>query len=259
MELLDFYDNIPYYIEGEEKPALEYYPAENKKGDGCVIVCPGGGYCHRANHEGEGYAKFLNSLGIDAFVLQYRITPYRFPAALCDARRAVRYVRKNCEKFGISPQKIAIMGSSAGGHLAALTSVFADTLPGEENDTLLSVSARPNYQILCYPVTSIESHRGSYQNLLGDKIDELCESVNPIALADENTPPAFIWHTETDPVVTMQTSLIYAIKLHELNVRCDLHLYADGIHGLGLAENKPTVSKWTIELDAWFKFNNFYA
>ena len=132
---------VPGYI-GGELPMLTYYPSENKKGNGTVIICPGGGYCKRAPHEGEGYAKYLNSIGLDAFVVDYRVDPNRFPYPLLDARRSVRYVRKNAEKFGIDPNKIAIMGSSAGGHLAALTSTYRGQIEGEGVDEINKVIRR---------------------------------------------------------------------------------------------------------------------
>ena len=110
-KIIDLWENTPPdYTEGEI-PKLTYYPAESKKGRGTVVICPGGGYSGRANHEGEGYAVFLNECGLDAFVLDYRVAPNRFPTPLLDARRAVRYVRANAEKYGINPEKIAIMGS----------------------------------------------------------------------------------------------------------------------------------------------------
>lgn len=258
MVSLNFYENVPFMIEGEEKPSLEYYPAKNKSGRGTMLIFPGGGYVVRAEHEGKGYAEFLNLLGLDTFVLQYRKSPYRHPVPLYDARRAIRYIRRNAEKFGINPDKIAVMGSSAGGHLAALLSTFKNELPREQFDNLKDVSYKPNYQILCYPVTNIESHQGSYENLLDEKIKELKEQVNPIALADSDTPPAFIWHTSTDTTVAPASTLQYAAQLHSLGVKCDLHIYANGGHGLGLAIDYPIVCTWTCELKEWLKFNGFF-
>jgi hypothetical protein len=167
--------DIPYYI-GGETPKITYYPVyprSSKGGKGTVIICPGGGYSGRAPHEGRGYAEYLNSQGLDAFVLDYRVKPNVYPAALCDARRAIRFVRYNAEKFGIDPEKIAIMGSSAGGHLAAHASTFIGGFEEETGDDIDKMCYIPNGQILCYPVLDRAGHSGSYNNLLQDKVDEL--------------------------------------------------------------------------------------
>ena len=155
MDIIQLWENVPGYVDGGEKPYITYYPAENKKGDGAVIIFPGGGYAKRAPHEGKGYADYLTAQGISCFVLEYRVSPNRFPLPLLDARRAVRYVRANAEKYGIDPNKIAVMGSSAGGHLAAFVSTYLKPIDGEGADDLDTVDFRPNAQILCYPVIDI--------------------------------------------------------------------------------------------------------
>ncbi len=251
MEIIELWENVPGYEEGHHHPTLEYYQSENKKGNGTVVILPGGGYSKRAQHEGEGYAKFLNEIGLDCFVLQYRVAPTRFPYPLLDARRAMRYVRANADKYAIDPEKIAIMGSSAGGHLAEITSLYSMAIDGEGYDELDSVPYRPNAQILCYPVTDFDSHNGSYNNLLGEKRCEMMELVNPISIAKEDAPPAFIWHTETDATVKIESTLKYVAKLHSLNVRCELHVYPNGRHGLGLASDNPIVSRWSNDLAFW--------
>ena len=120
----------------EEIPVIEYYKPENMISDAAVIIFPGGGYLRRAKHEGEGYAKFLNEHGISAFVVQYRVSPHRFPLELLDARRSVRYVRYYADKFGIDKNKICVMGSSAGGHLAALVSTYMNSIDFEDVDEI---------------------------------------------------------------------------------------------------------------------------
>ncbi|MBO7292531.1 MAG: alpha/beta hydrolase, partial [Clostridia bacterium] len=155
-----------------ETPAVTFYPPAEKKSDAAVVIFPGGGYHHRAKHEGEGYAEFLNGFGIAAFVVDYRVTPAYFPDPLLDARRAVRFVRANAERFGIDPQKIAVMGSSAGGHLAALVSTYLERIEGEGVDAIDEFDALPNAQVLCYPVISSDeriAHVGSFRTLLGDR------------------------------------------------------------------------------------------
>lgn len=257
METIQLWDKVPGYEEGHHSPFLKFFKAENKKGRGAVVILPGGGYVKRAVHEGDGYASFLNGLGLDCFVLEYRVAPTRFPYPLLDARRAMRYVRANAERYGIDPGKIAIMGSSAGGHLAEMTAVYREPLDGEGYDELDGVCHIPNAQILCYPVTDFESHNGSYKNLLGDKYAEMAEALNPIAIAPTDTPAAFIWHTETDATVKIESTLKYVAKLHSLNTRCELHVYPAGGHGLGIAQDNTIVSRWTRDLEFWLHFMGY--
>ena len=257
MKTIELWDKVPGYEEGHHHPTLEYYPAENKKGRGTVIIFPGGGYARRAPHEGEGYALYLNSLGLDCFVLEYRVAPSRFPYPLLDARRAVRYVRKNAEEFGIDGDKIAVMGSSAGGHLAALISTYRKPIDGEGVDSLDGVDCMPNAQILCYPVTDMDSHNGSYRNLLGENASQICEEYNPIALVSSDTPQAFIWHTETDKTVKVESTYKYAAALRAVDIRTEMHIYPTGWHGMGLAEQVPSAARWSSALTFWLTFIGF--
>lgn len=258
----DLWENgIPYYI-GGEIPTITYYPAKEKLGRGTVIICPGGAYFGRADHEGAGYAEFLNSNGLDAFVLNYRVAPNKYPAALSDARRAIRFVRHRAAKFGIDPTKIAIMGSSAGGHLAAHASTYIGTLDSEVGDETDSESYAPNAQILCYPVIDKDGHLGSYENLLGDKLGELFADVTPTNLASKETPPAFIWHTSNDEIVDVKNTYRYVTRLSELAVPTELHIFPYGRHGLGLAEAAdrlvPHVAVWSELLIKWLGLFGFY-
>ncbi len=254
-------NNTPGYFEGSETPAITYYPAESKRGRGAVVILPGGGYCGRAAHEGVNYALYLNSIGLDAFVVDYRVSPTRFPYPLLDARRAVRIVRYNAEKYGIDPQKIAIMGSSAGGHLATMTATYKEQIDGEGVDEIDNVDFLPNAQILCYPVIDIAGHAGSFINLLGNKVGEH-KTVTATYLADKNTCPLFLWHTSTDEVVDVNNSLRYATRLHELGIPYEMHIYPFGHHGLGLARNQDDntqkyVRDWAMHLEKWLRLNSF--
>ena len=261
-KIINLWENTPPdYTEGEI-PKLTYYPAENKRGCGTVVICPGGGYSHRANHEGEGYAVFLNECGLDAFVLDYRVSPNRFPSPLLDARRAIRYVRANAEKYGIDPERIAIMGSSAGGHLAATASTYREPIAGEGVDSLDNVSPFPNAQILCYPVTNYESHHGSYNNLLGaEHTEEERLEVTPNLLVSDKTPPAFMWHTFEDASVAIASTYDYAKRLKEHAVPTEFHVYPYGKHGLGLANDStrlvPHVQSWAVLLENWLKLYGY--
>ena len=258
-EIFKLWENeIPYYKEGE-KPWITYYPSHIKSGRGTVIICPGGGYsCRCSSYEGQAYAEFFNCQGLDAFVLDYRVKPNVYPAALADARRAIRFVRHNAEKFGINPDKIAIMGSSAGGHLAAHSATYIGELSEETGDEIDKECYIPNAQILCYPVLDIEGHRGSYVNLLTEKkCDELADSVTPRVLATKNTPPAYIWHTAEDGAVNVKNSYAYAARLKELDIPTEMHIFPFGKHGLGLANTpdrcEPHITPWSELLCEWLK------
>ena len=237
---------------------MHRYSPEAKRGRGAVVIFSGGGYNHRANHEAEPYALVLNEMGIEAFVVDYRVAPFGHPLPLTDARCAVSMVRYNAEKWGIDPDKIAVMGSSAGGHLAALCSTSKEKLLIPQ---ISPADYRPNAQILCYPVTDESSHGGSYENLIGDRKKRRYKEkeVNPIALADKDTPPAFIWHTSTDDIVDVKSTYKYAARLSELGVICEMHIYPIGIHGLGLATGDPKrapveyVQRWIEDLERWLK------
>ena len=251
-----------------EVPRIHYYAADKKLSRGAVLIFPGGGYANRAAHEGEGYAEFLNEFGIDAFVVDYRVvrgkTPGVYPDPLLDARRAVRFVRANAEKFGIDPEKIAVMGSSAGGHLAAAVSTFRMKLEGEGVDALDEVDYLPNAQILSYPVTDIDSHKGSYINLLGEGAEEIADEYNPILLADEKTPPAFIWHTASDACVNVLSSYKYVSKLKTLDIPVEMHIFPYGAHGLGTGKVEsrgvvPHITIWPELLRRWLELFGFFG
>ncbi len=270
MQIFDLWENnIPYY-DGGEIPKLTYYKASQKKGRGAVIICPGGAYAIRSPHEGEGYAAFLNKEGLDAFVLDYRVAPSKYPAALCDARRAIRFVRHNAERFGIDPEKIAIMGSSAGGHLAAHAASYIGEISGEACDEIDRESYVPNAQILCYPVIDFEGHAGSYENLLGEKLDSLRESVTPLNIVTKSAPPAYMWHTSSDETVDVCNTYRYAERLKKLDVPVEMHIYPVGPHGIGLATEDtpnrpdgassfvPHVQTWSALLIKWLCLYGFF-
>lgn len=251
MKEIKLWDNIPGTL--NTVPRLEYYPSENKKTTACVLILPGGGYGHLADHEGKGYAEFLNGIGMDAFVLYYRLSPDRFPMQLLDARRALRVIRSKKEEFGIDDKRIAIMGSSAGGHLAALTSTYTSPIDFENIDDTDKLNFLPNLTILAYPVIHHPApdnitHLGTYNNLLGDKMEEKCKEVSPELLVSDTTPPAFIWHTSNDGGVNVINSYMYASALRNHGINHEVHIFPDGPHGLGLAEKLPHVAKWSALL-----------
>lgn len=249
----------------EEVPTLTAYIPDNKKSDAAVVIMPGGGYAMRAAHEGDGYAKFLAEHGYTAFVCAYRVSPHRFPLPLLDARRAMRTVRSKADEYGIDKNKVLIMGSSAGGHLAALTSTYYEKIDFEGADEIDAEDFIPSGQILCYPVIMLrgdDAHHGSAENLLGERVEELGDKLSPNLIISDKTPKVFIWSTFADGCVPVINSINYANALHNAGIGAELHIYPDGDHGLGLADgggNKiiDHVSEWSGELLKWLEYNNF--
>ncbi len=235
------------------------YLPEKRNSDAGIVIFPGGGYTNLAEHEGEGYATVLAEWGITAFVVKYRVWPNTFPAPLEDARNAVRHVRSHAAEYGIDPQKVVAMGSSAGGHLAALLSTYTDALEGE-TDTFADY--RPNAQVLCYPVICSPqsvgiSHVGSYQYLLGTRDKDFCLAYDPALLVNEQTPPAFIWHTAEDAEVNVINSYTYATALRKCDIPTELHVFPHGWHGLGMRDDYPHVKQWVSLLKNWLVYMDF--
>lgn len=254
MEIFNLWENAPGLC--LEVPTIEDYIPKVKMSDAAVIIFPGGAYRGRAQHEGDGYARFLNEHGITTFVANYRVAPHTFPLQLLDARRCVRWVRANAEKYGIDPERIAVMGSSAGGHLAALLSTYTKSIDFENADTIDQEDYMPNAQILCYPVieqpgTESVSHTGSYKYLIGREDPEMESALNPAKNVTANTPEAFIWHTDADQGVSVVNSYIYATALHQNHVPVEMHVFPDGRHGLGLAPALPHTAQWSNLLIKW--------
>lgn len=244
---------------GGEIPRITPYIIPSDKPLGCVIVLPGGGYAIRAPHEGEPIARMLNAAGYNAFVCDYRVSPYRHPVPLCDANRAVRFVRYNAEKFGCDPGKIGILGFSAGGHLAVSACEHYDNIivdQGYTPDEIDQVSARPDAGIFCYAVVSLGqfTHVGSMNNLTGGDM-ELARKLSGEVSARPDMPPAFLWHTFDDEAVPVENALNLVARMHELKVPCELHVYPKGRHGLGLAEGDPSVSQWSGQLVNWLRYS----
>lgn len=257
-------DVMPYQKdEVHFEPEITLYEANSK---GAVVIFAGGGYESRARHEGIGYAEWLQSIGITSWVVDYRVAPYAHPAMICDAARAVRIARANAEKYGYDKDKIAVMGSSAGGHLAGSISVHYDKEFYEKTDETDKESAKPNASILCYPVLDMFEfrHNGTALNLLGrDCTDEERAFMSIPMQVTKDTPKAFLWHTAEDGVVPVENTLIYAAELSKYKIPFEVHIFPYGIHGLGLADGKtagcdnPHVTQWAGALENWLKLNDW--
>jgi acetyl esterase/lipase len=248
----------------EDRPSLTVYLADStNKIPTAVIVMPGGGYEHLAfDYEGTDVAEWLNKLGISAFVLRYRLGPkYRYPVELWDAQRAIRYVRAHAADFQIHADRIGVWGFSAGGHLASTTGTHFDDGDRHGSDNIEKQSSRPDFMILAYPVITFEepyAHRGSLHALLGDKPDPaLVNSLSNETQVTTRTPPTFLFHTTEDQVVPVQNSVFFYLALRRSGVPAEMHLYLQGKHGVGLAQDNPVLRSWPDRLADWLKVQGF--
>ena len=236
-----------------------------------MVICPGGGYSMLADHEGTFYAHWLNRYGIACFVLKYRLGKdgYRHPSPLQDAARAVRWVRSQAAGLGLDPHRVGLMGSSAGGHLAATLATHFDQGSPTDPDPVERYSSRPDLTVLCYPVTSMGryAHQGSKDNLLGPKPSEaqVRDLSNELQVTAQ-TPPCFLWHTVADSIVPMENSLLYAQALRAAGVPFELHLYQEGNHGLGLGisrvedlDSGHELLPWTADCLAWLRLHGWLS
>ncbi len=244
-------------VSGVQRPILTVWraPADNANGT-AVIICPGGGYQVLAvEKEGSDVARWLNGLGITAFVLRYRLKDWGHPAPLRDALRALRLVRSRAEEFGVRADRIGILGFSAGGHLAASASTLYDDADGRTGSPLDEVSARPDFTILLYPVISLvaaPAHRGSRLNLLGPEADPaLLEKLSPERQVTAATPPAFLMHTADDATVPLENSVLYQQALRAAGVPAELRVYDHGPHGIGLRTEHEAARRWPAACAAW--------
>jgi acetyl esterase/lipase len=240
-----------------------YLPRTITPGMTAVVVCPGGGYTNLAmNHEGRQVANYLNSLGMVAFVLKYRLGPrYHHPIEIGDAQRAIRTVRGKAAEWSIAPDRIAIMGFSAGGHLAATASTHFDAGKPDAPDPLDRPSSRPDFAVLSYPVISLVApwtHQGSRTNLLGDHPDpDLAKSLSGENAVTAQTPPTFIFQTNADTTVPAENAIYYFLALRKAGIKAEMHIFENGPHGVGLAMNDAALSEWSHLLTNWLRVNGF--
>jgi len=238
----------------------------------CVIVCPGGSYSRHATHEGDFYAHWLNELGINAVVLRYRLgsSGYRHPVMLMDVARAVRFMRFHVADYGIDPQKIGVIGSSAGGHLVSTILTHFDAGDSAAADPVDRLSSRPDFGIILYPVISIEddaiTHKGTRENLLGKTPDPaLMRLLSNHLQVKDDTPPSFLVHSMRDKGVPAKHSLLFALALEEHGVPYELHVYdfsyEFGGHGFGLGHRhiwKPEQRHpWVKQCERWLRQSGF--
>ncbi|WP_138750861.1 alpha/beta hydrolase [Paenibacillus sinopodophylli] len=227
---------------------------------GAIIICPGGAYGGLAEYEGEPIALWLNTLGISAFVLKYRVSPHKHPAALYDVQQAIRLVREQAGSWNIDPNRVGVLGFSAGGHLASMAATQFDMRIPEDDEAVRQTSCRPDLIIACYPVISFGEYRNepSMINLLGDSpSEELLRQLSSELQVTNQTPPAFLWHTADDKAVPVENSLLFALALSKHKVPFDLHIYESGPHGMGLATENDHVGAWKSSCVEWLKIRKF--
>ena len=254
-----------------DKPTITPYPAANPNG-AAVVVFPGGGYVDLAsNHEGLQPAKWLNSLGVTAFVVKYRLgsVGYRHPIEMGDGQRAMRWVRANAGKYGIDPRRVGVLGFSAGGHMAATVSTHWDSGSPGAADSVDRKGCRPDWSILAYPVITMDAsftHMGSRDNLLGKTpSQQLVDSLSNEKQVTSTTPPAFLFHAKDDNIVPVKNAQAYYDSLGKRGVERVLKLYDKGGHGFGLGDGvgggakDATLATWPglaaawMESQGWFK------
>ena len=246
-----------------DKPSITIYlPAEDKANGAAVVIFPGGGYGNLAmDHEGRQIAEWLNSFGVVGFVLKYRHSRsgagYGHPAPLQDAQRAIRMVRSGAEQWSIDPNRVGIIGFSAGGHLASSAGTHFNQRYSEVKDRIDNASCRPDFMILMYPVISLTesfTHKGSLRNLLGETPNAaLVENLSNEKQVTPETPPTFLVHTTEVKVVPPENSISFYLALRKANVPAEMHIYENGRHGLGLAAGKGSMSSWPLRCSDWMR------
>lgn len=241
-------------------PAIGIYPAPEDKATGAaVVVCPGGGYGHLAmDHEGDQVAKWLNGLGVHAFVLKYRLAPrYKHPSPMLDVQRAIRTVRAKAAEWKVDPGRVGVLGFSAGGHLASTAATHFDAGDAKAADAVDRESCRPDFAVLGYPVITLvppHAHMGSARNLLGANPDkDLLASLCNERMVTDKTPPTFLFHSTDDKAVVVQNSEMYVEAAKKAGVPVELAVYKQGGHGYGLGRKGQDNEAWPAACAAWLK------
>ncbi len=247
------------YNSNVSKPALTMVaPSVDHSNGTAIIVIPGGGYVRMATaREGDQYANWLSTLGVTSFVLRYRMQEFGHPAPMQDVLRAVRLLRSRATEFGIRPDRIGVIGSSAGGHLAATAGTLFDSPQGRTGAALDSVSARPDFLMLMYPVITMEgpyAHAGSRTALLGPSPSpQLVQLMSLEQQVTSATPPTLLIHTQADQAVPVENSLLFYQALTKAHVPAEMYLLEHGGHGMGMREGQGTSSLWPHRAEEWLR------
>ncbi len=243
-----------------DTPTITVYPPLDATRTGtAVVIAPGGGYgMLAANHEGRQFAGWFNGMNVTAFVLKYRLGPrYHHPIELDDAQRAMRWARAHAEQYGFRPDRVGLMGFSAGGHLASTAGTHFDAGDPSAVDPIDRVSCRPDFLILAYPVISMlppYGHEGSVTNLLGpDASPELRKQLSNELNVTPQTPPTFLFSTTADTVVPPENSVAFYLALRKAGVPAEMHIFEKGPHGVGLDLEDPVLGTWPGLLTNWLR------
>jgi len=235
-----------------------YLPDEENNTGAAVVICPGGGYWIEAmDHEGYDIAEWLKSKGIAGIVLKYRLPYGNHEVPSSDARKAIKIVRMNAEKWGIDPDKIGIAGSSAGGHLASTVGTRFDY--GNENagSEVEKMSSRPDFMLLLYPVITFREefgHMGSRKNLIGEGNNwEMVEKYSNELHVSSETPPTFLVLADDDSAVPPRNSVEFYLALKENSVPAEMHIFAEGGHGFGITKHNQPADQWPNLFYNWLK------
>jgi acetyl esterase/lipase len=245
--------------ENVSEPTLTVFrPAVDHPNGTAVIIAPGGGYVRLStDREGEQYANWLSTLGVTAFVLKNRMVEFGHPAPLQDVLRAVRLVRAHAADYGIQPDRIGVMGSSAGGHLAASAGTLFDNPAGRTGAALDSVSGRPDFMILMYPVITMDgpaTHMGSRRALIGTTPDAATVALMSLERqVTASTPPTLLIHTQADASVPIENSILFYQALTRAHVPADMYLFEQGSHGMGMRAGLGTASGWPDRAAEWLR------
>jgi acetyl esterase/lipase len=252
-------------FEKTTNPMLYIFLPPNEKATGtAVLICPGGGYAALAfGHEGNAIASWLNDNGIAGIILKYRlpselIMKDKSIGPLQDAQEAMRIIRRNAVMWNINPKKVGVIGFSAGGHLASTLSTHYAEKVYDVTDT---VSARPDFSLLIYPVITMDAsftHAGSRKNLIGeDPSDDAIKRFSNELQVNEDTPPAFMVHSADDQTVPVKNSIVYYEQLVKYKIPSELHIFQKGGHGYGLGGSRDTQSAWPGLCISWLKASGF--
>ena len=259
-------EDIILYRKVQHPDIAVYLPSKRFATGQAVVICPGGGYWVLAyDLEGTDIARYLNSIGVAAIVLKYRlptnencVDPHKVP--LMDAQRAMRLVRANAGEWNIHPDKIGIMGFSAGGHLASTLGTHFDLGNKSSADSVEQKSCRPDFMVLLYPVitfTQPSCHVGSREALLGKNPDsDLVKYYSNELQVKDNTPPTFLVHADDDSGVPVENSLLMYASLRKKKIAAELHVLSEGDHGFGLGLNNEHVASWTNSFKLWLNWLN---
>ena len=248
-----------------DHPLLMITQVKSESPTAAVVILPGGGYHgHAMGHEGYEFAQWFHSLGITSAICTYRLRGkgndgkgYGHPAPMMDAQRAIQTLRAGAKDLNIDPNRVGVIGFSAGGHLCSTVSTKFAEPDTDAIDPVLRVSSRPDFSILCYPVIGFDkpyTHQGSQRNLLGENPDpKLVASLSNEAQVTERTPPTFLFHTQEDKAVPVENSVQYYLACKRNGVPAELHVFAKGQHGLGLAKNQEGASQWPKLCTDWLR------